>query len=274
MIAAFLISWFALTGASYFVTPIIPYFSPDPLVSGYIGYYSGIIAFGLIPLVLLIWLLFKVIWGYKVGYRTRRFTLAAWMVSFVLFASTVLFTIKNFVHEEHSSQLVYDQEINFDEPVLINLESSYNLAHQNHDRILFDIDDLFITRKEVYLRRVNFDIHPADSTHMIVKRSAHSFGKNQRSAKVNLNRVNHNISLTGNEIAISDYVKLNRGDRYRLQSYNYRIAIPLGTEVIFKGDRDMIPHRSIKKGSKRKASMIYTMTKEGLVPKEIIGENL
>ena len=159
-------------------------------------------------------------------------------------------------------------------PIVINLESSYDLATKNHDRIHFAMDDIFINRGDVYLRRVDFGIFPADSSHMMVKRSAHSFGKNRRSALVNLNRVNHNVELVGNELAISDYIKLNRGDRYRLQSYKYNIAIPVGTEVIFKGDRDMIPYRSIKKGHQRDASVIYTMTKEGLEPKEIIGENL
>ncbi len=36
----------------------------------------------------------------------------------------------------------------------------------------------------------------------------------------------------------------------------------------------MIPHGSIKKGSKREAPAIYTITDDGLVPKQIIGENL
>ena len=99
MIAAFLISWIGLAFGGYFLTPLIPKLSPDPVISGYVGFFSGVVGLGLIPLAILIWLLFKILFGYKVGRKVRRLTQGVWIVSILLFALTILFGAKNYLHE-------------------------------------------------------------------------------------------------------------------------------------------------------------------------------
>ena len=273
VIAVFFISWIAFIFAGYFVSPIIPFFSPEPLVSGYIGFYSGIIAFGVIPLVILIWLFFKLLWGYKVGTKTRRATLATWMVCVVLFGSTILFAAKNFSQEDSSSEMVYQEMIDIETPVVIDLQSSYNLI-SDRDRIHLDFEDVFISRGDVYLRSVDFRLRPSEDETMRIEKSTHAFGKNRQSARTNLSMVNHDLNISDKRIEITDFVKLRHGDRFRFQSYNYEIKVPIGSKIIFKGDADMIPLKALKDRTKISTSTIYTMTPEGLVPSEIIGENL
>ncbi len=243
------------------------------MVSGYIGFYSGIIAFGVIPLVILIWLFFKLLWGYKVGTKTRRATLATWMVCVVLFGSTILFAAKNFSQEDSSSEMVYQEMIDIETPVVIDLQSSYNLI-SDRDRIHLDFEDVFISRGDVYLRSVDFRLRPSEDETMRIEKSTHAFGKNRQSARTNLSMVNHDLNISDKRIEITDFVKLRHGDRFRFQSYNYEIKVPIGSKIIFKGDADMIPRKALKDRTKISTSTIYTMTPEGLVPSEIIGENL
>lgn len=272
MIAAFLISWLAIVFAGYFVTPIIPAISPEPIVSGYIGFFSGVISLGIIPLVLLIWLLFKVIWGYKVGPRIRRTTFGIWIVCFFMFCMTVLFSAKNFVHEYSDTEVISEAKINVEnkEPFVLNMKSSYEEVLKD-DIVKVNLDEMFISQGNIYLRNVHLNLIPTNTDILSVEKTRRATAANKGEAEKNMRQPVNDFSLENMTLELSDYSKLSKGDKYRRQCIEYTVKIPVGTTVVINGyHNDLINRSDFAERHKIQLEKPYTMTQEGLVLVEAV----
>ena len=273
LIASLMLAWLAFILAGYFVAPLIPAVSPTPIASGYIGFFSGVIALFIIPLVVLIWLLFKVIWGYRVGPRIRRATFGVWIVTLILFATTALFSAKNFIHEFTHTEVVGEQElISTDEPILIDLSDDYNALHHNQ-RVIVDLGDAFLKQNEIMMNNVKVNLLPTKSSTLSLIRIGFATGSYKADAERNMALVHHNVALSDKGLSISDYTKLSTHDKFRRQCYEYTLKIPIGTKVKFKGRGRALSSSDFVEREKDLTS-IYLMTDMGLEKMSIESQDL
>lgn len=266
MIAAFLISWVAFIFAGYFITPIIPAISPEPIISGYIGFFSGVISLGIIPLVMLIWLLFKVIWGYKIGARTRRAIFGVWIVTLILFATTALFSAKHFMDEYSSSEVIIEETLEKqDNPLIIDLsEDYYSAIPRNKAKVM--MCNAYFSREKIIMRNVKIDLLPTKSDVLSVVKTTRATGTRERDAERHMGKVKHDFTYDNNTLFIPEYSSLSTDDHYRRQCLEYSIKIPVGTEVFLKGESGVLSTDDFTEGSVG-MNQLYVMTADGLMPK-------
>ncbi len=270
VIASFLLSWVVFVFTGYFVTPLIPAFSPEPVISGYIGFFSGVIGLGIIPLIVLIWLLFKVIWGYEIGSRTRRGTFGVWMVSMFLFAATLIFGAKNFVHKYTNTEVVYEEKVDPDQPLILNLQSGYDDVFSQDIRTINLDDHLFISGGDLYLRNIQVELVPTQSDFVSIVKTSSATGQNRKTAIKSMNHLDPNIEISGNEIRLSDYTHLSEDQRFRMQNYRYTIKIPIKKSVQLKGSTDIIKQSEYVNGlSIYNPEKPFIMTAKGLELEEV-----
>lgn len=269
VIASFLFSWMAFVVTGYFVTPLIPAFSPEPVISGYIGFFSGVISLGVIPLIALIWLLFKVLWGYQIGPRIRRGTFGIWAVSLFLFVATMLFGARNFVHDFTETEVVYEEKVNTEQPLILDLKSGYDDVFDNNIGIINLEDHLIISRGELYLRNISVELIPTQSDYLSIVKTSHATGQNKRIARKSMEQIKHDFQIKDNVISISDYTQVKKSDRFRMQSYRYTIKVPINSSIQMNGDRDIIRQSNFVEGvTLHQEDGSFIMTDEGLTVQE------
>lgn len=263
VIAAFLVSWVAFIFAGYFITPIIPAISPQPIISGYIGFFSGVISLGIIPLVMLIWLLFKVIWGYKIGARTRRAIFGVWIVTLILFATTALFSAKNYIHEFSQSEVIIEETLS-DKPTVLTFDLSEDYYRTiSHNMINIDFGDAYFSREKIVMQNVKIDLLPTKSDVLSVVKTSRATGHRQKDAEKNMAQVKHDMSFNNGTMVIPEYSVISTDDQYRRQCIEYSIKIPVGTQITIKGKtRTLNPADFIDEDIS--LDQKYIMTEKGL----------
>ena len=240
----------AITG--HILTPYIPVISPEPVVSGYLGFYSGVISLGIIPLVVLCWILFWLIWGFKITPKFKRATGAVWGLTFFIFILTVVFTSRNFSNETRVSEelpaMIVDQNqsLNISIDRLRKHRDELGLFNLNVGNMVLDGDRLMVGRA------VSVNFKSSKDTMVHIKKIIHSHGLSKSHARSNASFPDHNITLSKNSIEIADYYLLGMRDKYRGQHISYEILVPEGTVVTFDN------YSSIFKTGKFGATQTYT----------------
>lgn len=231
IVAAFVISWLVFVVAGHAATPFIPIISPDPVISGYLGFYSGVISLGIIPLILLIFLLFRLSWGHEVNRRVRRGIFGLWIVTFTAFISTLFFMAKSYSGEYTETEIVVEETWE-NEMISFEFAPSWREERKNWNP-MFQMDNAFIANDRVFIRDVELEILPTESGQIKIVRSVRSAGPGKSAARRNMSYPQHAFDYSGNKISISDYYTLDRRARFRNQRIRYMIHIPVGTEVAF-----------------------------------------
>ncbi len=258
LIGAIAISIGALVISGHFGLPYLAMISPDPTVSGYIGYYAGLIALGIIPMILLIKTAINFIGGYKSSIRFKRAISGVWIVSFVLFILTGIFTARNFVHEAQLSEIVLENDLDQDQPFNIKVVP---LDRRNNLRIQFS-ESAFLSDGNFYNGDgVDVYFRPAENDKLKVTRTGSSRGMNYRSAVRNMHYPNHNLELSENSITLDEYYTLGRRDKFRAQKLRYDIAIPVGTIVSLERSSPIFRNREFR--SKKGEGEKWIMTTDG-----------
>jgi hypothetical protein len=268
VIAAFLVSWVAFIFAGYFVSPIIPAISPQPIISGYIGFFSGVISLGIIPLVMLIWLLFKVIWGYKIGARTRRAIFGVWIVTLILFATTALFSAKNYINEYSQSEVIIEETLQDKSSGLtFDLSSDYYGTMSDH-KVKMDFGNTYFNRDRIVMKNIKVDLLPTKSEVFSVVKTCRATGHRQKEAEKNMTQVKHNMSFNDGVMVIPEYSVISTDDQYRRQCIEYSIKIPIGTQITLQGKtRTLNPADFIDEDIT--IDQKYIMTEKGLEKMEL-----
>ena len=233
MIASFILSWMALAIAGHILTPYIPVISPEPLMSGYLGFYSGVISLGIIPLIVLCWILFWLIWGFKITPKFKRTTKAVWGLTFFIFILTVVFTARNFSNKVQINQdlsaVSIDQEKSLN--VVIDRLKEYKDEQGDYN---INVGDVFMDGDQMLVgRAISVNFRPSEDTTVYIKRSIFSRGLSKSHARKNAKFPDHEISITDNSIHIPDYYSLNKSAKYRGQYLIYEIFVPEGTVLTF-----------------------------------------
>ena len=261
-IAIFLFLWLVFFFASYFITPFIPVVAPTPLISGYIGFYAGLISLGIIPFLLLTWLLFKVIWGYEIGNRVRRAVFGVWIVGLFLFLTTGLFSIRQYVHQYSDTIVLGEQELSKESLITINIEEEDHSIVKRAD-INIGLGNAFLKQGKWIVNNVHIEFVPTQSDNLSLICTSSASGSSYDAAKKILQQYPPKAIIRDQQIDIRGHSELSLKDKYRRQCYDYDIKIPIGTQLKIIGSTRTIQDHDVK-DHRLQSDRIYVMTERGL----------
>jgi len=259
VIGAIAIAIGALFVSGHFGLPYIPMIAPNPAISGYIGFYAGMIALAIIPLIILIRLAIRFIWGYRSSYRFRRAMAGVWVVSFVIFIMTVAFTARNFVYQSSATDDISEMLLDSNKVLDININE---LGFNRNAKIQFG--NSFLSNGRLFIRDgVHVEFVPSDNESVGITKTAKSLGMNDKYARRNIYYPEHEIELSDNKLSIDNYYSLSKRDKFRAQELYYVVAVPEGTQLNFEGWSNIFMDRELRRN---KGTKEWVMTKEGLSP--------
>jgi hypothetical protein len=262
-IASFVFAWLAIVVVGHAVTPYIPVISPEPALSGYLGFYSGLIALGIIPLIVLVSALFRIIAGYRVKPAFRRGIAGIWIVTFLVFVITLVFTSRNFSTEAIESEVVMDQPMEAEGSLYFDFSDSYHSRSRTSPMSL-NFDNAFIRGNDIWVRDVSMKLLHTESDNLKIVRSIRSTGLDQRNARNNVKYPSHTIEVEDGKINFSDYYGLTRSGKYRGQRIHYIFHIPKGTKINFSRDSHLLNSIDFLDGEGNRNENSWMMTADGL----------
>lgn len=258
-IGAIAIFFTALLISGHFGLPYITMITPDPAVSGYIGFYAGITAFLIIPLIILIRFGVSYIWRYKRNPKFRYAIASVWIVSFMIFALTAAFTARNFLYETSITETISEVHADPGQPLHIELAKP-----QYFNKMKIHLGEAFFTDGRFYNDDIKVDFIPSQDDKVRVVRTTYSRGMNNLSAKKNTYYPSHHVSLKDNQLSLDDYYTISNTDKWRNQSYSYKISVPQGTQLALNRRSKIFRDRSLRYGKGDIASEKWMMTDQGL----------
>lgn len=229
MIAIFIFSWGAFIFSGYIITPWIPAVSPEPIVSGYLGFFSGVISIGFIPLLLLLAMLFKVIAGYTMSSSLKRATLGIWIVTFFAFLSTLAFISKDYMRSYQFEDTVIASDISSEEPLTIYIDE--NPVVNNQPSIM--LGNFQLNRDQMILHNRHFEINPSTDQQLLLHRQSSSSGSDRADAQKSLTNESILFDKAKNNIRLVKYSLFKGQNKYHRQVHNYDLQVPVGTMVQF-----------------------------------------
>lgn|GEM_PF-2250761 len=259
LIGAMAISLLSVLIGTHFGLPYLGLIAPDPWITGYVGYYTGLISFVIIPFVLLILLASKLIWKHR-RIHTYRYPMAGiWIVTTVIFLGTALFTARNFSYGTSVSKQISEAHIGDDKNVHIDISRL-----SDHGDMKLRFDDAFLSRGKLFNRDgVNLMFAPSDEDIMTVTQTVYSRGTNYRTAVGNMAAPDHRIEVEDNNISLDEYYIIQKNRKFRGQRFDYEVALPIGTVVSFNRSSEILPKRKLRSGNYDNTQM-WVMTDEGL----------
>lgn len=238
--------------------PYITLITPHPAISGYIGFYAGLIAFLIVPLIILVKLATRMIWKYRPSYRFKHTVSAVWILSFIMFLLTTAFTARNFLHQTSMSETISEVQYVPSEPLQIDIRRS------NADRKFgLHLGHSVFANGKMFCDDVKVDFIPAKDDKMKIVKTTFSRGLNDKAAMRNLSYPSHNFSLSDNSLLIDDHYKIDKQDKYRAQRFHYVVSLPLGTEIDLNRSSSIFSHRELRWGSTA-TDTTWVMTEFGL----------
>ena len=251
--------------AGQFLVPYIPLLSPQPIVTGYIGFYAGILALCLIPMILIARAGFGLVWNHKFDPKIRRILLAVWCVSFIVFGATVIFGARNFAFHGSSTSSLYNAPIDKGAPFIINVNELN--SDMSDDKMQIRLGHSRLDNGQLYVaNRIHFRLLPSEDENLQVDVTSKSRGSTPRRAVENTSLIDHNPTISNNTIDINEYYSIDRSSRFRGQYHSIDMHIPLGQEVVLKGSTDPYNRHDFAEENPRKNKQ-WIMTSEGLIAK-------
>ena len=251
--------------ASQFLVPYLPLVSPQPIISGYIGYYAGILTLCLIPMILIARSGFGLIWNHKFDPKIRRMLLGTWMVSFIVFTATATFGARNFAYRSSTKSSIYNGPIDRDKPFIIEIDQLDSETFDN--RIQLDFGHSKLDNGILYVDHgLNFRISPTEDQNLTVNAIDISRGSSPQKAKENTEIVQHETKIEQNRINIDEYYSLARKSKFRGQYRMIEMQVPIGQNISLEGSSHPFSSRDFKGNSPQKMKN-WTMTAEGLKEK-------
>jgi protein-S-isoprenylcysteine O-methyltransferase Ste14 len=265
VIGAIAILILALIVSGHFSLPYITMITPDPVISGYLGFYAGMIALLILPLVFIIRTALRVIWGYRITSRSRTALTGIWALSMITFVLTVAFTARNFVYETSNLETLSHTTIDPGEPLLIKINKpDHSMSKGMHFGLTYLRDGHLYNRNGI---RVRF--RPAKEDQVIITKESRARGMNQETALRNSTFASHQIAIDHNALTVDDYYHLDNHSKYRGQSYYYTVFIPEGTKIKIDDASNIFDNPDLHNNQKA-TEKIWVMSEQGLIATELI----
>ena len=259
IIGAMAFSLLGLLIGTHFGLPYISLIAPDPWITGYVGYYTGLISFVIIPFVLLILFASKLIWKHRKIHAYKYPMMGIWIVTTVIFLGTALFTARNFTYGTSVSKQISEAHIGDDKNVNIDIARLHD-----PEEMALRFDDTFLSRGQLFNRDgVHLNFALSDEDKVTITQTAYSRGTNYRTAVGNMAAPYHRIEVNESNISLDEYYTIQKNRKYRGQRLDYEVAIPLGATVSFNRSSEILPNRELRRRNYDNTQK-WVMTTEGL----------
>jgi len=229
-----------IVGLSAAVTVAIPFigaFTPDDSFHTFL-ILASIFILVAIPIIFLILFALRIIFSFKPAKITFGILGIAWLISIVATSFMAASSAKEFSSKTSSSttsiHYVAAPEI------VIHVPDEDHEAETVINGIHFG-DEIIREGDFWYIRDVSFQVMPSQDSLIHIEKTISSRGKNRESAQKYIDEISHEISVNGNEVTFSPYVKIPADSKFRNQSVDYIIKIPTSKNILYKGDaRDIL----------------------------------
>jgi len=131
--------------AAHILLPHVHFITPDPVISGYIGAYAGIIGLLVVPLILVVKTAINRFFSFKSTLRFKKAIFGVWIVCITIFILTAIFTASTFKHHAAYTQNVYQATIDPSEEYHIDILK----RSQSDSKLTFGSS--YISMSELYL---------------------------------------------------------------------------------------------------------------------------
>ncbi len=220
-----IVSIFALLGVVlYFIPKAIIHIFDAPIVALIAA--SGIFISLGIPLLYLIYKLSNVFSNFRVQSKRLKYgTFGIWILGLIMSTFSLMTGAKHYA----VTDTVYseDEFIMTSDSLVLSLNEGF---YYNFNK--------FESGLEVYpSERVKLNIASASSKDLLLSKEISATGKNQEVAAFNAQQVNYQYEVKGNEIILDNYFDLGEKKKWRDQTVELTLFIPVGTH--FKMDREV-----------------------------------
>jgi hypothetical protein len=230
-----------LSAAATVVIPFMGAFTPDDSVHTFFILACFFLLVG-IPIIFLILFAMRIIFSFRPAKTTFGILGIVWLISIV----ATSFMVASSVREFSSKTSVSTSSVHYIESpdIVINVPEKDSEAESEFYGIHFG-DDIIREDDFWYIRDVSFEVMPSKDSLIHIEKIVTSRGKNKEAAREYIDDVTNDISVNGNEINFSPYVKIPADSKFRNQSVDYIIKIPASKNIMYKGDaREILKENS------------------------------
>lgn len=220
------ITWAASFVGLSFASPVMVAMGPESSFVSYLGIVSLYFAAGL-PILGIMLYLARLAFGYRVPKHFKTGFWTVWFLSIFTTSFAVISTVKEY-SSHFETKIITDYAMDVQDIKIV-------MPEENNDHAFGIHLGEFITEKDNHwaFRDVNFKIEKSKDQKVHIEKIVSARGENSTKAQNNIQYVNNDITVKGNEIIISKYITFPKSEKYRNQSIDYVIYIPEGKNVSF-----------------------------------------
>jgi len=225
LIIAFAAIWLASIIGFFLGFPFLQFVLPQqPLIGGLLIFNAAV--FIGIPILSLIFLASKLVFNTKFNVRWKGGLLAFYILNAisVFGIGSYLASQFNMGAEAHQSTETFSLT---DETLTINY------AKNPYDESWIQLGPMKLEGEVLVNEDINLTIEKSDSEEFVLIQETKSRGNGLREAKRLAKQVQHEVKLSGNQLAIQPYFILNKGEKWRSQSVQLILKVPEGKSIKF-----------------------------------------
>lgn len=262
LVLFFALSWIGAATGLFFVYPFLEFLFPGKTGLAMLSIVNLFLIIG-IPLVSLVLLVSRLLFGTRVSTAWRTGLSVMWGISITSF-----FLLGSLFGRQFSSGGQYT----------VN-EATYNgdtlhVAAPAEDIPTIDTwynidNEVMLSGDKLIVRNVHLTVIKAEGAVFELVREVRSRGENDAEATELAGKVTTEASLQGNQLKISPYYELTKGQKWRVQEVNYILKVPEGKFVKFNSDNGWSMLRDLRLANEEinfweNPNSLWKMTADGL----------
>lgn len=227
----------------------------------YLGY-LGLMLITLVPLVILSYVGLKIVFKIPSSSKLVGISCAAlFVIGIILVSVAGTSTATEYTSEQNITEELVLEDLTSDTLILSSLDKSYSSSTFNKTEIYIENDYILTDNLEV-------DVIQSSSEDTYLRLNKFSRGNNRRSAGERAEAIDFTYEIEENELKISQYIDFPVEDKFRNQSVEISIALPVGKSIYLSENSTDIIYDIENVTNTWDGKMIghtWLMTEEGLM---------
>jgi len=245
--------------------PITDFFTLLPISAGGLAILKiGLILFVGIPLIMLIYNAFRMIFGIERVKYVGITALNVWIVGLII---TLFFAFR--VAREYRHPNTYKQEMSIVQPagdtlfLTVNSEYMDELLYNSYDYIYGDKLHLVVTEDGTFYEEVELDLYTSNSDEYILTCYTNARGRTPGKARENAENTEWHFKQEGDQLILDPYYLLGKRGKWRAQHIELKLGIPAGKYIHFDESMREILYWG-RYNPRKLAGQTWFMTENGL----------
>jgi phage shock protein PspC (stress-responsive transcriptional regulator) len=218
------IVWIASLFGVTWASPLLVVAGPKSAGISYLGIISGLF-FVLLPLIALIFMIVRLVWGYRIHSNLKSGMWVAWFLSIFTTSFTAMKTAREYQAGYNSSQ---KDIINISDPT-IYLSS---LPYREEMGVALGGSTIYEREDGYAVRNAHVRIEKSPDQNIYIEKKLTSRGESSLDAKANSLVAANQYTVVGNKITFDPFVLLPKSARFRDQEARYTLYVPVGKKLV------------------------------------------